>query len=96
MMDDPIEIGWRGLKDRACADPEEAKRCVMVAREDYAASFSALEARGWRLVHPEGVTKPMLSAANQSWQHTGEIEAMFTAALAGAPTYATPPAGEKP
>ena len=95
MMDDPIEIGWRGLKDRACADPEAAKRCVMVTREDYVASFAALEARRWRVVRPDKVTGEMADAAfrvlNNLRAPDGDDYAEAAAkVIRAAPTYATP------
>ena len=84
MMDDPIKVL------EAHFDSPEASR---IARE----WAVAIEARGWRLVHPEqGVTTKMMSQATVNWQKTGEIETMFAAAIRAAPTYATSTAKEKP
>ena len=39
--DAAVERVWSALKDRVCADPEKAKRCVMVGRDDIAAALTA-------------------------------------------------------
>ena len=38
-----IEKGWDELRNRCCADPTEAKRCVMVSRDDFAAAIAAMQ-----------------------------------------------------
>ena len=40
-MDD-LERGWAELRNRCCADPDNAKRCVMVSRDDFAAAIRAV------------------------------------------------------
>jgi hypothetical protein len=42
VTDEAVERVWTALKERCCADPYKAKRCVMVERDDLAAALATL------------------------------------------------------
>lgn len=39
---DIVEEAWNALKERCCADPANAKKCVMVSKADFTAAISNL------------------------------------------------------
>jgi hypothetical protein len=46
VTEDDVEAKWMALKQRVCADPVKAVRCVMVTRADFRAALMAHTARG--------------------------------------------------
>lgn len=76
------------------------------------AIIAALEAAGYRIVHPDRVTERMASAAGEEvlaqysacmhWEEAKDVveglddASVISVAIAAAPTYATPAAGTEP
>lgn len=40
---EPVERVWTALTERCCSDPPNAKRCVMVSKDDLRASLEAAQ-----------------------------------------------------
>lgn len=45
-MDDFIQKVWEELKQQCCADPDKAKRIVMLSRSDLAFAIKRAKAQG--------------------------------------------------
>ena len=61
-----IERGWEALRKRCCADPEGAKRCVMVSREDFAAAIAAMRGEPVAMMGAKEISAAALLAACES------------------------------
>ena len=72
MRDDLIEAAWDALKNRCCADPANAKKCVMVSREDFRAAFAAIEAAGCVVVPREPSEAMRLAGADKLFGSTSD------------------------
>lgn len=83
---DEVEAVWEALKARCCADPANAKKCVMVSKDDFTAAITAYEAAS-------GVAKmrEALKAVNDA-----ETPSSWEAAVDGLIEAARAALGEKP
>ena len=75
-----IEKGWDELRNRCCADPTEAKRCVMVSRDDFAAAIAAMQPAPQEAVMQSDIVQRLRAASQGMRSHykVGAVELIPT------------------